>query len=215
MREVWWCYGARNGREHPFAAETRGLLASLPRSHAFVAYSKPEDGDQPGKDYDVSGYMNLASLQSLPIPKDADFYLCGPSGFLRDFTADLKSWGVPASGIHSEIFGAESSITPGIASTTFVAPHPPAASVGAGPKVSFTRSGLTVPWDSRYGSLLEFAEACDIPVKWACRMGVCHTCASGLIDGRIRYTSEPLDQPAQGNVLICCSTPETPIDLDL
>lgn len=215
MREIWWCYGARNGTQHPFAAEARGLLRGLPQSHSLVAYSKPEEGDEPGKDFDISGHLNLSSLQLLHMPKEADFYLCGPAVFLSEFTADLKSWGVPASCIHSEVFGAESSKTPGIASTPSVAPHPPAESMGAGPKVSFTRSGLTVPWDPRYGSILEFAEACDVPVRWACRMGVCHTCESGLIDGRISYAPEPLDRPPEGNVLICCSTPLTAVQLDL
>jgi ferredoxin-NADP reductase/ferredoxin len=215
MREVWWCYGTRNGTEHPFAAEVRAVLSGLPRSHSFVAYSKPEDGDQSGKDYDVSGRLNLSSLQQLQVAKEADFYLCGPTAFLGDFTAELKSWGVSGSRIHSEVFGAESSITPGIARTTSVPQHSLAGNVGTGPKVFFTRSGLTVPWDSRYGSLLEFAEACDIPVRWACRMGVCHTCECGLIDGEIGYAPEPLDLPAKGNVLICCSSPLTAIELDL
>ncbi len=161
-REVWWFYGARNGREHPFAAEVRALLKELPVSHAFVVYSKPDDADRQGLDYDASGHLDLSTLQRLQVPKEADFYLCGPTAFLSGFTAELTSWGVTASNIHSEIFGAESSITPGIASATSVPPHPPSGSAGTGPKVSFTRSGLTVPWNSKYGSLLEFAEACDI-----------------------------------------------------
>jgi ferredoxin-NADP reductase/MOSC domain-containing protein YiiM/ferredoxin len=215
MREVWWCYGTRNGAEHPFAAEVRSLLRGLPYGHSFIAYSEPEDGDQAGKDYDVSGRLNLSSLKQLQVPTEADFYLCGPAAFLRDFTADLKSWGVHDFCIHSEVFGAESSRTPGIARTTSVSPHPPVESVGAGPKVSFTRSGLTAPWDPRYGSLLELAEACDVPVRWACRAGVCHTCESGLIDGRIGYAPEPLDPPVEGNVLICCAAPLTAVELDL
>jgi ferredoxin-NADP reductase/MOSC domain-containing protein YiiM len=213
-REVWWCYGARNGAEHPFAAEARALLNSLPRSHACVAYSKPEDGDRQGQDYDASGHLNLSLLQRLRVPKEADFYLCGPTAFLSGFTAELKSWGVPATSIHSETFGTESSITPGIAGTTSVPPHPP-SSAGAGPTVSFTRSGLTVPWSSQYGSLLEFAEACDVPVRWSCRTGVCHMCESGLIDGQVGYVPEPLDPPAEGNLLICCSSPLTAVQLDL
>jgi ferredoxin len=72
-----------------------------------------------------------------------------------------------------------------------------------------------VPWNSKYGSLLEFAEACDIPVRWACRAGVCHTCESGLIDGKISYAPEPLDRPGEGNILICCSSPLTEVELDL
>ncbi|MGA7107329.1 MAG: MOSC and FAD-binding oxidoreductase domain-containing protein [Terracidiphilus sp.] len=215
MREVWWCYGTRNGAQHPFAAEARGLLRGLAQSHSLVAYSKPEDGDESGKDYDVSGRLSVSLLQRQQVPKQADFYLCGPPVFLRDFTADLKSWGVGDSCIHSEVFGAESSITPGIASQPLVSPHPPAENIGAGPKISFTRSGLTVPWNAQYGSLLEFAEACDISVRWSCRMGVCHLCESGLIDGKICYAPEPLDRPVEGNVLICCSTPLTAVELDL
>jgi ferredoxin-NADP reductase len=214
-REIWWCHGARNGKEHPFAAETQELLTRLPRSHSFIAYSKPDHGGQTGRNYDLSGHLTVSSLQQLEVPKDADFYLCGPPAFLASFMADLKAWSVAESQIHSEVFGAGSSLTPGIATTATVRPHPPAEDPGTGPRVSFTRSGITVPWNSRYESLLEFAEACDVPVKWSCRMGVCHTCESGLIDGRVSYTSEPLDRPAEGNVLICCSTPLTSIEVDL
>lgn len=214
-REVWWCYATRNGREHPFAAEARALLNDLPRSHAFIAYSKPEDADQQGQDYDASGHLTISLLQRLQIPKGADFYLCGPAAFLSDFTTQLKLWDVPDSSIHSERFGAESSITPGIASTPSIPPHSPSGSVGTGPMVSFIRSGLTVPWSSQYGGLLEFAEACDVPVRWACRTGVCHMCESGLIDGEISYAPEPLERPAEGNVLICCSSPLTAVELDL
>jgi ferredoxin-NADP reductase/MOSC domain-containing protein YiiM/ferredoxin len=214
-REIWWCYGARNGTEHPFAAEARHLLDGLPHSHSFVAYSKPEAGDRLGRDYEVTGHLNLSALQQLHVPQTADFYLCGPSAFLEGLTAALKGWGVLDSCIHSEIFGAGPAITPGIASTATKPPHQPTGASAAGPKVSFTRSGLTVPWDSRFGSLLEFAEACDVPVRWSCRVGVCHTCESGLIDGKIDYSPEPLDRPADGNILICCSTPLSEIELDL
>jgi ferredoxin len=214
-REVWWCYGARNSSEHPFAAEARKLLADLPHSHSFIAYSQPGDGDKPGQDYDASGHLELSSLQSLHLPQAADFYLCGPPVFLTKLTAALQSWGIPYSRIHSEVFGTESAVTPGIAAATPKTPHPPAGNPAAGPKIFFTRSGLSVPWDPRFQSLLEFAEACDVPVRWACRSGVCHTCESGLIDGEVRYAPEPLDRPADGNVLLCCSTPLSALELDI
>jgi ferredoxin-NADP reductase/MOSC domain-containing protein YiiM/ferredoxin len=215
MREIWWCYGARNRKEHPFATEARELLANLPRSRSFIAYSKPEPGDQQGKDYDAPGHLNLSSLQQLRLPQTADFYLCGPPAFLAELTGALQSWGVPYARIHSETFGTESAVTPGIASTAARTPHPPEGNPGSGPAVSFTRSGLSVPWNARFPSLLEFAEACDVPVRWSCRSGVCHMCESGLIDGEVRYAPEPLDRPAEGNVLICCSTPLAGLEVDL
>jgi ferredoxin-NADP reductase len=213
--EVWWCYGARNGKEHPFADEVANLLKALPNSRSFIAYSKPDVEDQLGVNYDAAGHLSLATLQTLQVSQASDFYLCGPPGFLAEITQGLQSWGVADSRIHSETFGAESAITPGIAVNSSQPPHPPAENTGTGPKISFARSGLVVPWNSRFGSLLEFSEACDVPVRWSCRVGVCHTCESGLIDGKVSYSSEPLDPPSDGHVLICCSTPKSEIILDL
>jgi ferredoxin len=81
--------------------------------------------------------------------------------------------------------------------------------------VTFLRSGLVVPWNTKFGSLLDLAEACAVPVRWACRSGVCHNCESGLIEGEITYAPEPLDAPAEGNALICCARPITAVELDL
>ncbi len=146
-REVWWCYGARNSSEHPFAAEARKLLEDLPNSHSCIAYSHPGAADQPGKDYDASGHLTLSLLQSFHLPQSADFYLCGPPAFLTKLTTALQSWGIPNARIHSEIFGTESAVTPGIAATAPKTPHPPAGAPGTGPKIFFTRSGLSAPWD--------------------------------------------------------------------
>jgi len=215
VREVWWCYGARNGSQHPFVKEVKELLQRFRNGRSFVAYSEPEDRDCLGKDYDALGHLKLSTLQQLDIPQTAEFYLCGPEAFLADLSAELKSWNVPDSRIHSETFGSGPSLTPGIESVPSKIPHKPQGDIGTGPKVSFTRSGLTVPWDARFGSLLEFAEACDIPVRWSCRVGVCHTCEAGIIDGEVSYAPEPLDRPAAGNLLICCSKPMSEIELDL
>lgn len=215
MREVWWCYGARNGREHPFAAEVRNLIKDRQGYHSYIAYSRPEDADQLGRDYDAPGHLTAEMLERNGVPRNADFYLCGPPAFLKEIIEGLSRWGVSESKMHTEVFGTEAPITPGITSIASRSPHPPANAAGTGPNVSFTRSELTVPWDSRFGSLLELAEACDVPVRWSCRAGVCHTCESGLIDGRIGYVSEPLDPPAAGRILICCSAPLSDIELDL
>ena len=214
-RDVWWLYGARNAAEHPFAREVRDLAAALPRVRSFVAYSRPAPQDRLGKDYDVPGRLSLKVLQQLGVPHQADFYLCGPPAFLRSFTQDLTSWGVASGRLHQEVFGPEESVTPGISRAPAQRPHPLAGVASPGPMVSFGRSGLDVPWSPAYQSLLEFAEACDVPVKWSCRTGVCHMCECALIGGAVRYDPEPLDPPAEGNVLICCSHPETEVELDL
>lgn len=214
QREVWWIHAARNSREHVFTQEARQLLLSIPGSHSAIAYSRPDPADRVGSDFDIRGHLSLASLKELAIPAGADVYMCGPPVFLRDMKRDLISLGVPQEAIHQELFGAVDSFEPGVKEAEVRPPHP-AVPAGAGPIVSFTRSGLAVPWDSRFNSILELAEACDIPVRWSCRTGVCHTCECGILDGRLRYAPEPLDRPASGNALLCCSIPESAIELDL
>jgi ferredoxin-NADP reductase/MOSC domain-containing protein YiiM/ferredoxin len=214
-RQVLWFHAARNAKQHILAQEARRLLDGIPGSRRFIAYSKPDPTDRIGKDFDLQGHLDLARLQQLALPADADFYLCGPTAFQRDITESLIALQVPPGSIRQETFGPATSIEPGVVKRETKAPHPPAPNLGNGPIVSFTRSNLSVPWDNRFKSLLEFAEACDVPVRFACRSGVCHTCECGLLSGSIQYSQEPLDQPATGDALICCSIPESQLDLDL
>jgi ferredoxin-NADP reductase/MOSC domain-containing protein YiiM len=213
-REVWWIHAARNAAEHVFAREAGQLLAAIPGSRWAIAYSQPHPSDRLGIDFNIRGHLDSANLQKLALPVGADFYVCGPTAFQNDIKQILTAMGVPQDAIRQEVFGSADSSAPGVMKAEVKAPHPPVP-LGSGPVVSFTRSGLAVAWDTRFKSLLEFAEACDVPVRWSCRAGVCHTCECGILDGRLRYAPEPLDRPASGNALICCSTPESPIELDL
>jgi ferredoxin-NADP reductase len=219
VRPVWWIFGARNRGEHPFAQEAHELLAKLPNARSHVQYSQPDPTDRLGFDFNADGRLTVTILEALSVPLESDFYLCGPPAFLADFTAGLVDRGVALDRIHSEAFGSGKSITPGVTGASHRAshraPHAPTGSVGEGPSISFARTGLTVAWDSRFQSLLELAEACDVPVRWSCRTGVCHMCESGLISGSVKYDPEPLDAPAIGNLLICCSRPQEDTVIDL
>ncbi|MFZ0283807.1 MAG: MOSC and FAD-binding oxidoreductase domain-containing protein [Terriglobales bacterium] len=214
QREIWWIYGARNRVEHPFAEESRSLLKQLSRGREYVVYSRPAANDQIGADFDAPGHIDAALLEKLGVSQHSDFYLCGPTSFLQNMRDGLGNWGVLAGNVHTEIFGSVEAITPGMAQVVHT-PHLPPGPPGSGPPVSFARSGITAAWDPKFASLLELADACDIPVRWSCRTGVCHTCLTGLIDGSIVYNPEPLERPAAGNVLICCSQPNAGVTLDL
>jgi len=214
-REVWWLYGTRNGRQHPFAEETRRLLNSLARHHSRVCYSSPDPADRADVDYNAVGRIDLRLLQELNVPLNGDFYICGPSTFMSDLTAGLTRLGAAPRNIHTELFGTGPFSTPGIAPQAHQPPHLPQGPVGSGPLVSFARSGLNVRWDPSRKSLLELAEACDVPVRWACRTGVCHSCESGLVAGTVAYHPDPIDAPIEGNVLICCAQPRDDIVIDL
>jgi ferredoxin-NADP reductase/MOSC domain-containing protein YiiM len=214
-RDIWWLHAARNRAAEPFAAESRSLLAGLAHGHRHICYSRPGPGDVAGRDYQTAGRLTPDVLAGLDLPRTADAYLCGPAGFMADMSAALASLGIAGPRLHTEIFGAAPSSTPGIAAAPARPPHPPSGAAGDGPQVAFSRSGLTVRWSPDYASLLELAEACDVPVRWSCRIGVCHTCETGLLAGTVSYAPDPVDAPAAGDALICCSQPAGDLTLDL
>jgi ferredoxin len=191
------------------------LLARLASGHRHISYSRPGPGDVRGRDDQTLGRLSPDVLAALGLPANADAYLCGPAAFMAQLSTALAGLGIDGARVHTEIFGAGGSQTPGIAPAAARPPHPPAGQPGAGPHIAFARSGLTVPWDQGYASLLELAEACDVPVRWSCRTGVCHTCETALLSGTVGYAPDPVDDPAVGSALICCSQPRGDLALDL
>jgi ferredoxin-NADP reductase/MOSC domain-containing protein YiiM len=214
-REIWWLHGARRSSDHAFAAEARSLLASLPHARTLVCYSRPGPDDLEGRDFDRKGRLTASLLAELEPPRDAEAYVCGPAAFMDEISAGLAAAGLGAAHVHTEPFGPAPGLTPGIAAVPTRAPHPPAGEPGAGPTIEFARSNLAIRWSENYASLLELAEACDVPVRWSCRTGVCHNCETTLIAGTLDYDPDPVEPPADGSALICCSRPHEDVVLDL
>jgi len=213
-RPVWWLHGARDSSEHAFGEEARELLKRSPRSQSHVYYSRPTATDREGVDYTEQGRISAEKLRGLALPHNAQAFLCGPASFMDEISDALAASGLERAAIHSETFGAHGALTPGIAAE-LRPPHLPDGPAGSGPEIQFARSAISAPWAPRYSSLLEFAEACDVPTRWSCRTGVCHNCETALLSGRVRYDLEPLQPPAEGNILICISTPSEPVVVDL
>jgi MOSC domain-containing protein YiiM/ferredoxin-NADP reductase/ferredoxin len=215
-RQVMWLQGDRDGAHHPFAKEVRELMRPLTRGRSYVCFSRPGARDRMGEDFDASGHLSRSVFEAIGVPHEADVYLCGPTRFMTDMKTVLGSMGVAAERIHVELFNGSESITPGVVGAPTRAPHLPKDDTSTGPLVSFARSGIAAHWKaSGYQSILELAEACDVPVRWSCRTGVCHTCESGLVSGAVVYGPEPLEKPADGNLLVCCSQPTGDVVVDL
>jgi ferredoxin-NADP reductase/MOSC domain-containing protein YiiM len=213
-REVWWLHGARGPAEDALAQEASGLLESLPHAHRRLFYSAGCPDDLAAA-HATSGRLTPQALADLDLPTDASAYICGPSGFMADMQDALRSLGLSPDNIHVELFSALDAITPGVTDHQRVPPHPPQGPPGTGPLTTFARSGISVPYDTGRTSLLEFADACDVPTRWSCRTGVCHTCTTPLLSGEIDYSPEPLEPPPPGEILICCSRPTTDVVLDM
>jgi ferredoxin-NADP reductase/MOSC domain-containing protein YiiM/ferredoxin len=215
-RQIWWCHGAQDRQHHAFADEARRLVLALPHGRSYVCYSRPAASDRIGEHFDAAGRLSRPIFDKVDIPRMADFYLCGPARFMAEMKETLAAIGVAPQRIHAELFNGSESMTPGVVGATVRAPHLPEDDPKTGPLVSFARSGIAAHWNAAaYPSILELAEACDVPVRWSCRTGVCHNCESGLVSGKVAYGPEPLDKPADGNVLVCCSQPVGDVVVDL
>ena len=218
-REVWWLHSARNAAQQAFAREAHDLLSALPSAHELVFHT---EADQAADAADQSaaaithGRLSTDVLAGLSLPPEASAYICGPEGFMTDMTKALVDAGLDPGAVHIELFGSLTPINPGLNAHDTVSPHPPESEPDTGPLVTFVRSGLTVHWDAAAApSLLELAEACDVPTRWSCRTGVCHTCVTALLSGETAYRPDPLEPPPSGQLLVCCARPDSDVVLDL
>ncbi|MDR3656763.1 MAG: MOSC domain-containing protein [Mycobacterium sp.] len=203
-REIWWLHTTGSPETHCFATEVDALIAALPHARQQTIYTQTQ------------GRLNRAMIAALNLPAAAEAYLCGPAGFMADMRDGLVSAGLDPTHIHTEMFGSLPSMRPGIVGeASGRAPHAPAGPVGSGPAVTFARSGLTVPWSPDYDNVLDLADACEVPTRFACRSGVCHVCETEIISGTAKYIRQPLDPPPSGTVLICSAAPESDVVLDM
>ncbi len=213
-REIWWIHGDRGPREQALAVEARDLLASLPHAHEQVFWSNATSAERE-RGRAALGRLTKAGLTALGVPVTADAYICGPASFMTDIGQALTAIGIEPARIHTELFGALPPINPGVTGQAARPPHQPSGPVGTGPLVTFARSGLSTPFPSSVRSLLELADACDVPSRWSCRTGVCHTCITPLLSGDITYSPDPLEPPPGDQTLVCCARPATDVVLDM
>ncbi len=197
-------YGVRNGQDHAFKAVLNQLSKDHPGLALHILYADPALADVRGQDYDLPGFVSLDLLkQTLPHGRHA-FYICGPDPMMTALIPALSSWGVDETDIHRESFGPQSGVPRPLA--------PPA--VGPVLAIGFRRSGRTLDWAGRDASLLDFADRHSIAVDAGCRSGICGTCETLLISGRVLYAAKPDFDIAPGHCLLCVGTPATALELD-
>jgi ferredoxin-NADP reductase/MOSC domain-containing protein YiiM len=211
-RPVWFIHGTRSGREHAMGEHVRSLAAERDNVHLHVRYSRPVPGDVEGNNHDGTGHVTVDILKELLPPAAYDFYLCGPTPFMKTLYNGLLDWGVAEGRIHYEFFGPASVLKAGAGK----APTQVTGDRGSPAfDVVFDQSGVTVAWDPGVDSILELAEAHGLRPDYNCRSGICHTCMCKLIAGEVTYVAEPADLPDPGYVLICCSRPKSNVIVDV
>ena len=213
-RDVWWLHATHDADSHVFAEEAGDLLGRLGSVHSFVFYTAPARPLSPVPGVQA-GRLTTGVIAALGLPSDAHAYVCGPPPFMGAVGAGLTGVGIDPAKIHTERFGSHPPINPGVVGVREQRPHQPGGPPGSGPAVTFARSGITTAWSDNFSSILELAEACDVPTQWSCRSGVCHTCATGVLAGAASYVTPPLEPPGDDELLICSARPTTDLVIDL
>ncbi|MEE8349490.1 MAG: MOSC domain-containing protein [Acidobacteriota bacterium] len=213
-RPTWFIHGSRNGRDHAMGPHVRQVAEEKNHLQIHVRYSRPLPEDRLGIDYDDQGHVDMELLKRLLPDNGFDFFVCGPTPFMKSLVNGLLDWGVAASRIHYEFFGPASELT-ARTETTPAKRTEEVSQHGEEIEVTFSRSSITATWNPSFESILDLAEANGLSPDYSCRAGVCQTCICALKEGEVEYVVEPLEPPAQGSVLICCSKPKTPIVVDV
>jgi ferredoxin len=178
-----------------------------------VLFSRPGPADELGTHFDEAGRLRVDTLVGLLPDLNADYYVCGPVGFMADIVSGLLARDVPEDRLHYEFFGAAGSllgdnVEDGAGSEAVDAAGRPIL-------VTFARSGITVPWREGTFSLLALAERAGLRPDASCRSGLCNTCVCRLDDGEVEYAIEPMDVVTSGKVAVCCARPRTSVMVDL
>lgn len=209
-RPTYFIHSCMRADEHSFAGELAEISQRAANVTYHVAYAEGEQADLDAGRCQSLGMIDRKLLRQL-LPLDAyHVYLCGPDGFMTAMRTALVSLGVPDVAIQQESFGGAAG------APTSVSPTLPLKTqdTGDAPLVRFAKSGIEARWDGS-DSLLEFAESQGLAPEFECRDGICGSCACAKLNGEVVYTEEPIDSPAEGQVLICCSVPEGAVVLDL
>ncbi|WP_404282200.1 FAD-binding oxidoreductase [Mesorhizobium sp. IMUNJ 23033] len=212
-RRVFFIHACDNGDVHALRDEVNGLKALRTGVDAHFCYRFPTERDIAAGNHHSEGIISRELLQSLLPLDDYDVYLCGPPPFMQAVYRTMRDLGVPKHRIAYEFFGPATVLEP-------VAPSAPTRRAptevpGEAVTVEFRKSGLKAVWDGKAESLLAFAEEQGLSPDFSCRAGICSTCKSGLIAGEVTYFEEPLDEPGEGDVLLCCSKPLGSVVLDI
>ena len=226
-RRVAFIHACEDGDVHALRDEVSGLAAGRPEWSVHFCYRSPSERDRRDGRFHSEGVVSRELLQRLLPIDDYEFYLCGPPPFMAAVYGALRGLGVERGRIAYEFFGpatvleaeakaAEPETVQEVsaAGRALAGPEADAAASGA-PPGELRRRGRPGVWGGVAPARRGRAGCEGLTPDFSCRAGICGTCKSRLISGEVAYFEEPLDEPAAGEVLLCCSRPRGPVVLDL
>jgi len=201
FRPLVFVHSARTARARALVDEARGWAARAPHAvsvHAFV--TRPAGAT--GASAERPGRIDRTALGELLPPGDCDVFLCGPAPFMQSMYDLLRELGVPDARIFTESFGPSA-----LRRRRDEGAGIDVAQEAQEAVVEFARSKFEMPWTPEAGTLLELAEAHGLAPPYACRTGLCGTCAAALLEGEVAYRQAPHADLPDGQVLTCSAVP--------
>ena len=108
-REINFIYSIPNAKNHSFKEEIEKLTKEK-NMKTTIFYTRPLDTEKCGEDYDVKGRMTKEWMDA-NLPKDGEFYFCGPNPFMKNIYHNLIELGINKEQINYELFGPGADIT--------------------------------------------------------------------------------------------------------
>ena len=213
VRPLTVFHSAKTTADRAFATELQSLqTATNAAIRYFSIISQPGDNEQVNRDFHFAGHLTRELLQGNLALDDYDVYICGPAGFMQSAYDIVRSFGIADARIFSESFGPSALLRKADRSNAVTRPDTtrPEADDAI---VVFSKAKFEQPWMDSDGTLLDLAEAHGLSPIYACRNGVCGSCATKLTAGKVAYRSDPVFTPEADEVLICCAVPAEGSDL--
>lgn len=194
----------------------RRELQLIAANHDNIQIALTLTGRKKGKKHptNLSGRVSANMIMRLaPDIHQRHVYLCGPEGFMSQIQHILLHAGFPENHLHCESFSSAEKL-----SETKKRKLKQKILENKGSfQVHFEKSGLSIQSDGK-NSLLEIAEAFDIPVDNDCRQGSCGVCMARCLEGQVNMSEQAdidMRDKKNGWIYTCCAFPTTNITLDL
>ena len=211
--DIFLVYGVQTTEHFIFRDELEYLQRRMPNLHVIATMARAEGTSWMGP----QGHVTKELLsQSVPDIQKRRVHLCGPPGMMEAMKKILATVGVPSDQVKTEAFGpARGAVPPpGVTQVLSAEPAAPAAA-GAPPAapalgpatatIRFAKANkiAALPPDK---SVLEVAESNGVSIDYACRVGVCGTCKTKLLEGQVTMEVEDALTPEDKtqNIILAC-----------
>jgi nitric oxide dioxygenase len=104
-RPVLFIHASQNGRVHAFGDHVRALAARHANVKAWFLYEWPTEEGRRLRRFYREGRINTAWLRLVIPGAEAEYYFCGPVGFMSAVKQALSECGVLVERMHYEFFG--------------------------------------------------------------------------------------------------------------